>query len=195
MFRESSGTWRLRSRSRHFTVDVGCGTSDLAAAKRIAKDHLDGRAKDQQPQGSETLEQVVKAYATMPKRCAERAATDNVQRLRSIVRLAWGRELAQVKLSDLSPKLWRDFMAEKLGGTLDLATRRPGNAAINAAVRSAASIFIMGTWILKLAARGQRGRAKFWFRSCPSSRQRVNAFSSRGTGNIHCFRGAEQGGQ
>jgi integrase len=142
MFRESSGTWRLRSRSRHFTVDLGCGTSDLAAAKRIAKAHLDGRAKDQQTQGSETLEQVVKAYATMPKRCAERAATDNVQRLRSIVRLAWGRELAQVKLSDLSPKLWRDFMAEKMGGILDLATRRPGNAAINAAVRSAASIFI-----------------------------------------------------
>jgi len=140
--KESTGTWRLRSRSRHHPVDFGTGTTDLAAAKRIAKDHLEGRVAGIAKRGEETLEAVAKAYLVMPKRCGERAATDNVQRLRSIVRLAWKRELSQVRLSELSPKLWRDFMAVKLDGKLDLATRRPGNAAINAAVRSAASIFI-----------------------------------------------------
>lgn len=140
--KESTGTWRLRSRSRHHPVDFGTGTTDLSAAKRIAKDHLEGRAAGIAKRGEETLEAVVKVYEVMPKRCGERAVTDNVQRLRSIVRLAWGRELSQVRLSELSPKLWRDFMAAKLGGKLDLATRRPGNSAINAAVRSAASIFI-----------------------------------------------------
>jgi len=141
LFKEASGTWRLRSRSRHLSIDLGLGTSDLAAAKRIAKDHLDGRTEER-PKGAETLEDLVKVYLSMPKRCGERAATDNVQRLRSVVRLAWERELGKVRLSEMSPKLWRDFMAAKLGGVLDLATRRPGNAAINAAVRSSASIFI-----------------------------------------------------
>jgi hypothetical protein len=142
LVKEASGTWRLRSRSRHYAIDFGLGTSDLNAAKRIARDHLEGRSKLIPRKGGETLEDVARIYLDMPKRCGERAATDNVQRLRSIVRLAWGRELSQVRLVDLSPKLWRDFMAVKLGGVLDLATRRPGNAAINAAVRSAASIFI-----------------------------------------------------
>jgi hypothetical protein len=142
LVKEASGTWRLRSRSRHYAIDFGLGTSDLNAAKRIARDHLEGRSKLIPRKGGETLEDVARVYLDMPKRCGERAATDNVQRLRSIVRLAWGRELSQVRLVDLSPKLWRDFMAAKLGGVLDLATRRPGNAAINAAVRSAASIFI-----------------------------------------------------
>jgi hypothetical protein len=142
LVREASGTWRLRSRSRHYAIDFGLGTSDINAAKRIARDHLEGRSKLIPRKGGETLEDVARIYLDMPKRCGERAATDNVQRLRSIVRLAWGRELSQVRLVDLSPKLWRDFMAVKLGGVLDLATRRPGNAAINAAVRSAASIFI-----------------------------------------------------
>lgn len=141
LVREATGTWRLRSRSRHHPVDFGTGTADLMAARRVAKEYLENQAA-RPKRGSETLEDVVKTYAVMPKRCAERAATDNAQRLRSIVRLAWKRELSQVKLSELSPKLWRDFMAAKLDGKLDLATRRPGNAAINAAVRSAASIFI-----------------------------------------------------
>ncbi len=142
LFREASGTWRLRSRSRHCAVDFGTGTTDLAAARRIAKDFLDGKLAVAAKRGAETLEDVARVYLALPKRASERAATDNVQRLRSIVRLAWRKELAQVRLSELSPRLWRDYMAARLGGKLDLATRRPGNAAINSAVRAAASIFI-----------------------------------------------------
>lgn len=137
----NNGVWRLRSRSQHYKVDHSLDTGDLTSAKRLAREYLDQGIKEVK-RSVETLEDLAKCYLDMPKRAGERTAVDNVQRLRSIVRVAWGKELGKVRLSDLSPALWRDYMSKKQGGTLDLSRRQPGNAAINAAVRAAASITI-----------------------------------------------------
>jgi hypothetical protein len=145
LVRESTGTWRLRSRSKSHPINHGLGTSDLATAKRLARKHLEELpvTAPVKRSTSTTLEDVVQVYASMPKRVGDRAATDNVQRLRTIVRTVTGKELKEVRLSDVTPRLWSDFMAKRLpDGKLDLSTRRPGNAAINSAVKCACSIFI-----------------------------------------------------
>lgn len=142
LVRESTGTWRLRSRSKSHPVDHGLGTSDLATAKRLAKIHLAAPVVEVK-RGRTTLEDVTKVYLEMPKRVSERAATDNVQRLKTIVRTVTGKGLDEIRLSDVTPRLWSDYMAKRLPDErLDLSTRRPGNAAINSAVKCACSIFI-----------------------------------------------------
>lgn len=93
------------------------------------------------PRGVGTLEDVVEAYKAMPKRAGEKASYNNVTRLRAVVKLATGKSLDRVLIAEIG-RIWNAFFTEKLGGRLDLATRRPGNAAINSAVRSASSIFI-----------------------------------------------------
>lgn len=139
------GTWRLRSRSRHLRVDFGTGTGDLATAKKLARAHLETLAAGgevMRRRSGATLEDLGRVYRDLPTRANAETKKDNVYILGSIVRDAWGRELPEVRVSELSPKLWRDFQAQALGGTLDLATRRKGNAALNARVRRARSILI-----------------------------------------------------
>lgn len=41
MIRERNGVWRVRSRAKDFPVDIGLRTSDLPAARRLARDLLD----------------------------------------------------------------------------------------------------------------------------------------------------------
>lgn len=143
LVRETSGTWRLRSRSSSHSVNHGLGTTDLATAKRLAKSYLESHQGGQEKKVEGNLEEVVKAYLEMPKRVSERAATDNVQRLRKIVLAARKKTLKEFALSESLPRLWADFMATRLpDGRLDLATRRPENSAINSAVKAASSIFI-----------------------------------------------------
>jgi hypothetical protein len=85
---------------------------------------------------------VERVYTALPKRSGAKASYNNLTRLRSIVRTVHGKPLARVPVSHIGPRLWADFMAKRQGGQLDLSTRRAENAAINAAVRCASSIFI-----------------------------------------------------
>ena len=142
MAKNATGTWRLRSRTKTHSIEFGTGTSDLLEAKRVAKNHLEETAAKRRSKGSETVEDATKLYLEMPKRCSPIAAEHNVGRLKRMIALTWGKTLAQVKLSEIGPKLWKEFMAKKQGGKLDLSTRRVENAAINSAVRQACSIFI-----------------------------------------------------
>jgi hypothetical protein len=135
------GLWRVRSRSRLYPADFGTGVADYNAARRVAGEILAGKVKANRRDG-ETLEELAVAYLAMPKKCSRPVAVQNVGRLRAIVRTVYGKALDAVRLDDIGPKLWRDFMAHRQGGTLDLSTRRVENAAINSAVRMAASLFI-----------------------------------------------------
>ena len=142
LVKNSTGTWRVRSRTASHSIDFGTGTTDLAEAKRVAKSHIEEQTTKKKPKGSETVEDATRLYMEMPKRCSPLAAENNVGRLKRMIALTWGKTLAQVKLSEIGPKLWKEFMAKKQGGKLDLSTRRVENAAINSAVRQACSIFI-----------------------------------------------------
>lgn len=135
------GGWRLRSRAAGDTIDEMFYGSPRQVKTDVAK-WLDNRQPKKTRAEKATLEQVVTAYLEMPKRAGEAAAKINVSRLRSVVREAWGRELERVIVSEVGPKLWEDYQTKKLGGRLDLATRRPENAAINSALKCAASLFI-----------------------------------------------------
>lgn len=142
LFRERSGTWRVRSRSRTHPINAGLGTPDLKSAKRIAKEMIEKQAVAKVARGKKTAEDLVTFYLSMPKRCGDRAAGFNVSRLRTCVRTALGKELSEIKDSDINAKLWVDYMTKRHAGKLDLSTRRVGNAAINAGVRMACSIVI-----------------------------------------------------
>lgn len=135
------GVWRVRSRARSHAVDFSTGTPDFSAAKQIAAEMM-GRKAAEARRSKESLEELAAVYLALPKRCSDKVAALNVGRLRAIVRAARGKELAAAKIHEAGPKLWRDYMAARQGGKLDLATRRPENAAINAAVRMACSLFI-----------------------------------------------------
>jgi hypothetical protein len=134
------GVWRIRSRASSHPASFSTGSPDFAAAKIIAADML-GKEATEKKRTKETLEDLAAVYLELPKRCSDKVAELNVGRLRAVVRTAWDKELCAVKIHQAGPKLWRDYMAKRLG-KLDLATRRPENAAINAAVRMACSLFI-----------------------------------------------------
>jgi hypothetical protein len=138
------GVWRVRSRAKSHPASFSTGSPDFSAAKIIAADML-GKEATEKKRTKETLEDLATVYLDLPKRCSDKVAELNVGRLRAVVRKAWGKELAAVKIHQAGPKLWRDYMAKRQAlesGKLDLATRRPENAAINAAVRMACSLFI-----------------------------------------------------
>ena len=138
----NDGLWRARKRSRELTVNIATGTPDLPQAKRIVKAELE-RLKQERPKAPDgTLEDLVKAYLATPKRASEDVATANVQRLRSVVRTAWGRELKKVPLEDL-PKLWPAYVAKRQRRAVpDYNTRNAGNSGINSAMRMARSLLI-----------------------------------------------------
>jgi hypothetical protein len=140
--KEASGTWRMRSRAATHAIDVGLGTTDLREAKRVALGILQDERAERRPRGAETVQDAIAVYLKMPKRCSKVAAEHNVGRLRKMLLVTWGKKPDEVKLHEIGPKLWKDFMKLRQGGTLDLSTRRPENAAINSAVRQACSLFI-----------------------------------------------------
>lgn len=143
LYRDTAG-WRMRSRSLRHPVNFCTGTFDLTLAKRKAREHLEQlRSRGAARPTNVTLEDVARIYLLLPKRAAQFTAAQNVIALRSIVRRAWGRELRQVRLHELSPALWTDYMAKAQGGSVvDLARRRPEHDTINTAVRCARCIFI-----------------------------------------------------
>jgi hypothetical protein len=142
LVRERTGTWRLRSRGKKFSIDCGLGTSDLAEARRIAREKLEsGLAAKERTKG--TLEDIAQLYTAAPKKASTRVARKNVGRLRALVELALGKTLDAVRVTDLSA-LWPAYVAKRQGRKdgPDYNTRRAINRGINAAMRQAASIFL-----------------------------------------------------
>lgn len=135
------GSWRVRNRTKAHYIDRGLGVVDFRAACTKAREMVQNRktAKTTRRTGA-ALEEFTEFYKSMPKRCGAVTAANNVGRLRAVIRAAWGKELSEVRLMEAGAKLWTDFFTRKLG-RLDLNTRRSGNAALNTAVRCAASVF------------------------------------------------------
>jgi len=133
--------WRLRSRQRGNEIDWHFPGVPLSRAKEQAIERFEGVAPVRVAKGIATLQNVVDAYREMPKRAAERSAYNNITRLTKIVRVAWGMGLDRALVTNVR-QLWADYFTKKLGGRLDLSTRRQGNAALNSAVRMASSLFI-----------------------------------------------------
>lgn len=136
-----AGGWRLRSRSKSFPVDFFMATPSLAEAKRMAKEKL-AAAPSKEKRTTDTLEDVARLYKTAPKRAGEESASGNVSRLRSVVREALGKTLAEVKIHEVV-SLWPTYFAVRQGRKVpDYSTRRRENHGINSAVRQAASVFL-----------------------------------------------------
>lgn len=95
--------------------------------------------------GGGTLEALAAVYLETPKRTKMNVAEDNISRLRSICRLALGRELSEVTCREVGPDLWQGYHRaahERAGLKFDLATRYRENIRINAAVRAARCLFL-----------------------------------------------------
>lgn len=140
---EKNRGWRLRSKSKHHPIDVLLGLGTEAWAKKRALEILRGdfvhtpKAHKNAP----TVGDLVKAYHAMPKRAGAAAAKIAAYRLASVIRLVFGREPEAVKVDELTPKMWMIYSAKRQEREIvDLATRRLGNAAINAAMKQASSV-------------------------------------------------------
>lgn len=139
MIRERNGVWRIRSRSKSCPVDAGLGTSDLAEARRKARELLASGGAEKVARG--TFEEAASVYLTIPKRCNDASARKNVIRLRAVVRTAFNAELDAVKLERL-PDLWHSYVAARQDRkAADYSRRARENLSINAAMRQAASVF------------------------------------------------------
>lgn len=143
---EANG-WRLRSRSTRWPADFRTGTSNLKMAEKAARDWLVKRGADpvHSRKGGGTLEGLAAVYLATPKRTKTKPAEGNVSRLRTICRVALGKELESVTCREVGPELWRAYQKAALevkGHAFDLVTRRPENAAINAAIRCARCLFL-----------------------------------------------------
>ncbi len=137
-----NGAWRARKRSKGLTVDIGTGTPDLAAAKRFVKEEMERRATQPPAPKKVSLRMLAKVYLDTPKRASYKVAVDNVERLESLVKTAWGKTLEQVETKAL-PGLWAAYVAKRQKLSMpDYNTRRPVNAGINSAMRMARSMLI-----------------------------------------------------
>lgn len=134
--------WRIRSRARGDEFDWQFPACSAATARKMALQRFEEERTARPARTAATLEDVVTAYNDMPKKAGAESAYNNVCRLRTVVKLALGKELDRVLVSEAGPKLWNAYMAKRQGGKLDLSIRRPEHASINAAVRGAASLFI-----------------------------------------------------
>lgn len=148
LVRDNGGLWRLRSRSKHLRVDVSTGTVNETEARQVARRLLDDGAATENPRRgptAQTLQTLVDLYLATPKRIAKKNATCNTQRLAVMVRLVLGKELSEVPVSAINSEFWTEYQRRRyaaLGKPFDYAQRLPENASINAAVRTARSIFI-----------------------------------------------------
>jgi integrase len=143
---EPSG-WRLRSKAKTHRADFRTGTTNLKLAQSRAKEWLKKRADDPitSRKGGGTLEALTKVYLATPKRTKENSAKDNVSRLRTVVRVALGKELEKTTCREVGPELWAAYQRKVLTAAkleYNLATRYRENIAINAAVRAARAIFL-----------------------------------------------------
>jgi hypothetical protein len=138
--------WRIRSKGKGTVFTQSLNVSNLADAKEAAKKWIAAAQEGRWTQkGKGSLEALAKVYLEIPKRVSTKAATTNVSRLRTIVRLALGRELAEASAADAGPDLWAAYYREalkKYDRKLDYTTRAAENARLNAAVRAARSMFL-----------------------------------------------------
>jgi integrase len=144
MFKEPvSGRWRVRKRTEDVYIDKSTGCTELTEARRWAKVFVEKELGNayRLATGGHTLEEVVQAYLSFPKPVRPYVADANVARLRSIVQVAMGKELHEVRARAVTYRLWEDFIASKHGGRVDLSTPRRENISIMGAVRSACSVF------------------------------------------------------
>lgn len=144
MFKEAvSGRWRVRKRTEDVYIDKSTGCTELTEARRWAKVYIEkvlGNAY-RLATGGHTLEEVAQAYLSFPKPVRPYVADANVARLRSIVQVAMGKELHEVRARAVTYRLWEDFISVKHGGRVDLSTPRRENISIMGAIRSACSVF------------------------------------------------------
>jgi hypothetical protein len=139
----SRGKWRLRCRAEGRQVDFSTKTGSVQAAVREAKKHLEGHLiQNKLTPAAISCADILTAYNSFPKRASDASAKINGYRWKALVREVTGKELENVPFRNFSRDWWDSYMAKKLGGKLDLSTRRPGNSAINSAVRCAAALFI-----------------------------------------------------
>lgn len=138
--------WRIRSRSKSFPVDFRTGTTNLSEAKARAKEFLEKNASGWKPgRGGGSLEDLARLYLETPKRTKGNVAKDNVSRLRTVCRVALGKELSAVTCREVGPDLWQRYQRAALeaeGLRFDLATRYRQNIAVNSAVRVARCLFL-----------------------------------------------------
>lgn len=142
-----SGGYRLRSRSKRFPADFWTGATSLKLAQDRAKDWLERHKGEaiRARKGGGTLAALAEIYLATPKRTKANVAADNVSRLRSICRLALGKDLDEITCREITPAFWQAYQKaalEKAGHTFDLTTRHRVNIAINAATRAARCLFL-----------------------------------------------------
>jgi integrase len=139
----STGYWRVRKRTRDVSINKSTRISDLAEARKWARVFIERELNNSYrlATGGHTLEEVAAAYLSFPKAAREYVAEANVARLRTVVREALGKELCEVRVKDIGPRLWEQYAASRHGGRLDLSTPRRENIGIMSALRSAASVF------------------------------------------------------
>lgn len=141
------GGWRLRCRSKSRPMDFRTGTTNVKIAQARCKEWLERRAENPivSRRGGGTLAALAAVYLATPKRTKQSVAEDNVSRLRTVCRIALGRELEGVTCREVGPELWQKYQAAALakhGYPLDYATRRRENIAINACTRAARCLFL-----------------------------------------------------
>ncbi len=139
--------WRMRSRSKTHPVDFWTGTTNLSEAKARAKEFLEKHAAEgwKPGRGGGSLEDLARLYLETPKRTKANVAKDNVSRLRTVCRVALGKELSAVTCREVGPDLWQRYQRAALeaqGLRFDLATRYRENIAVNSAVRVARCLFL-----------------------------------------------------
>jgi integrase len=139
-------SWRIRSRGKGRAVTQSLDVSNLADAKEAAKKWIAAAQEGRwTKKGKGSLEVLATVYLEIPKRVSTKATTTNVSRLRTVVRVALGKELSEVSAAAVGPDLWAAYYREalkKYDRKLDYTTRAAENARLNAAVRAARSMFL-----------------------------------------------------
>lgn len=134
---------RLRSRAASHPVNFCTGTFNETLAKKRAREHLEQAKAQQAPPTARTAHDLVEAYRLLSKRAGVKSEKYNIQRFTAILRETLGRPLKSVRLHEITPKLWLDFMAKRQGlPRADLSIRRPEHVSINTAVRAARCLII-----------------------------------------------------
>lgn len=134
---------RLRSRAAAHPVNFCTGTFNVTLAKRLAKEHLAKAARNEAAPTARTAHDLVEAYKLLSKRAGFKTQKYNIQRFTAVIRETLGRPLKSVRLHEIGPRLWMEFMARRQGlPRADLSIRRPEHTTINTAVRCARCVLI-----------------------------------------------------
>jgi hypothetical protein len=140
------GIWRIRSRRKGRSITKSLKVSNLTEAREEAKKWIAAAEEGRWTrEGKGSLETLAAVYLATPKRVSAKATTTNVSRLRTVVRVALGKELSETSAAVVGPDLWAAYYREalkKYDRKLDYTTRAAENARLNAAVRAARSMFL-----------------------------------------------------